>query len=47
MSRERGNQLSMLYEKVNEETLDKETEKTAEPKETEKSNEEVFLEKHF
>ena len=32
-------------EEVNEETLDKETEKTAEPKEAEKSNEEVLEEK--
>ena len=32
MSRERGNQMAKKNEEVNEETLDKETEKTAEPK---------------
>lgn len=36
MSRERGNQMAKKNEEVNEETLDKETEKTAEPKEEEK-----------
>ena len=45
MSRERGNQMAKKNEEVNEETLDKETEKTAEPKEAEKSNEEVLEEK--
>ena len=42
MSRERGNQMAKKNEEVNEETLDKEIEKTAEPKEAEKSNEEVW-----
>lgn len=45
MSRERGNQMAKKNEEVNEETLDRETKKTAEPKEEEKSNEEVLEEK--